>query len=277
MFDVNDTDRWRIVNSKLNDVCESLSDWRGTAAELANECNALIPLCPSLAGDAGAANERLVRHYVQVGVLTPPERERREALFGVRQVVEFLAARYLLNDGWPLAKVGEIVRATDVPGLLELIPAERTPTRAEETVARYRRESKAASSPSVAAVRALQMTSTAGAAPADLKTSFRVSDLRSTRSRYSTPAVKAPATPVERAAEISRRRVALEENLQSLGNRAGRPETRRLLRISLTPWCHVDIEAHHLKAMSDGTPEVLGAALTQALHDERTRRKGERP
>ena len=49
--------------------------------------------------DAGSANEHLVRHYVQVGVLTPPEREGREAMFGLRQVVEFLAARYLLKDG----------------------------------------------------------------------------------------------------------------------------------------------------------------------------------
>jgi len=90
------------------------------------------------------------------------------------------------------------------------------------------------------------------------------------------PPVHAPLhTPVARAAEISRRRVALADNLQSLGNRSGRPETRRLLRISLTPWCHVHIDARHLKGMTDDTPGILGAALTQALHDERTR-KGEK-
>ena len=113
------------------DLLSSLGAWRGTAAELANQCNSLISLLPSLAPDAGAANERLVRHYVQVGALTPPDREGREALFGVRQIVEFLATRYLLSDGWPLAKAGEMVRATDAAGLLELIPTERAPTRAE--------------------------------------------------------------------------------------------------------------------------------------------------
>jgi len=41
---------------------------------------------PSLTDDAGSANERLVRHYVQVGVPTAPEREGRQALFGPRQV-----------------------------------------------------------------------------------------------------------------------------------------------------------------------------------------------
>jgi len=49
---------------------------------------------------AGAANERLVRHYVQLGVLTPPDREGREALFGLRQVVEF--------PGGPLPAAGRL-------------------------------------------------------------------------------------------------------------------------------------------------------------------------
>jgi hypothetical protein len=70
-----------------------------------------------------------VRHYVQVGVLTASEREGREAMFGLRQVVEFLAARYLLKDGWPLAKVAEMVRTTDLDGLAVMIPTDRPRTR----------------------------------------------------------------------------------------------------------------------------------------------------
>src|SRR5512139_1872106 len=98
-------------------MADDLAQWRGTAAELADRLNVVLVGIPTLADDAGAANERLVRHYVQVGVLTAPEREGREALFGLRQVVEFLATRYLLKDGWPLAKVAEIVGATGVEGL----------------------------------------------------------------------------------------------------------------------------------------------------------------
>ena len=114
---------------------DELADWRGTAAELADKCNEVLAGVPSLTDDAGSANERLVRHYVQVGVLTAPEREGREALFGLRQIVEFLATRYLLKDGWPLAKAAEIVRTTDVSGLAQLIPSERPRTRAEEVAA----------------------------------------------------------------------------------------------------------------------------------------------
>lgn len=195
---------------------DDLADWRGTAAELADKVNEVLASVPSLRDDAGTANERLVRHYVQVGVLTVPEREGREALFGVRQVVEFLAARWLLKDGWPLTKVAELVRATDVAGLAQLVPNERPRTRAEDVAAKYRGTS--------------------------------------------------------RAADLSRRRVSLEENLKALGNPAGRPDRKRVVRLELTPWCHVDVDLAGLAAMDDSTPATLGAALTLALQEERSQK-----
>ena len=195
---------------------DDLADWRGTAAELADKVNEVLASVPSLRDDAGTANERLVRHYVQVGVLTVPEREGREALFGVRQVVEFLAARWLLKDGWPLTKVAELVRATDVAGLAQLVPNERPRTRAEDVAAKYR-----------------------GTA---------------------------------RAADLSRRRVSLEENLKALGNPAGRPDRKRVVLLELTPWCHVDVDLAGLAAMDDSTPATLGAALTLALQEERSQK-----
>lgn len=208
---------------------DELADWRGTAAELADQCNELLAGIPSLADDTGAANERLVRHYVQVGVLTPPDREGREARFGLRQLVEFLAARYLLKDGWPLAKAAEIVRSSDLTGLTQLIPADRPRTLAEGVVPKYRS----------AGVRE----------PAE--------------DRFGGTLAMA------RAADMSRRRASLEENLKALGNAGGRPDRNRIVRIELTPWCHVDMDAAQLGAMSEDTPEILGAALTQALQEER--------
>ena len=76
-------------------------------------------------------------------------------------------------------------------------------------------------------------------------------------------------TPVSRAADISRRRVSLEENLKALGNPDGRAERQRVVRIELTPWCHVQVDARQLSEMSEDTPEILGTALTQALLEER--------
>jgi len=71
-------------------------------------------------------------------MLTVPEREGREALFGLWEIIEFLANRYLLRDGWPLATAAGIVRTTDVAGLAQLIPSERPRTRAEEVATKYR-------------------------------------------------------------------------------------------------------------------------------------------
>jgi DNA-binding transcriptional MerR regulator len=249
---------------------DDLIDWRGTAAELADRLNQVLSGIPSLTDDAGSANERLVRHYVQVGVLTPPEREGREALFGLRQVVEFLAARYLLKDGWPLAKVAELVRTTDVEGLARLIPAERPRTRAEEVVAKYRRGRTADTPDASASVRS-QIADP----------SHHVSAETFALTPQSAPSMKRPAvqkamklesppsSPLAVAAGISRRRVSLEENLKALGNTAGRPDRSRVVRIALTPWCHVDVDLAALGEMSEDTPEVLGAALTQALQEER--------
>jgi DNA-binding transcriptional MerR regulator len=235
----------------LLDLPDELTHWRGTAADLADKCNELLERVATLADDAGSANERLVRHYVQVGVLTPPEREGREALFGRRQIVEFLATRYLLKDGWPLAKAGELVRATNEAELTQFIPSERPRTRAEEVVARYRQR------------------------PALSVRDDEPDALRSLPMAASAPPPAAPMTgPLERAADISQRRVSLEENLKALGNVEGRPDRSRVVRITLAPWCHVEIDARQLETMRDEVPAILGTALTQALQDERIK-KGE--
>ncbi len=235
---------------------DDLADWRGTAAELADKLNEVLEGVPSLKDDAGAANERLVRHYVQVGVLTAPDREGREALFGLRQIVEFLATRYLLKDGWPLAKAAEIVSATDVAGLTQLIP-DQPRTRAEEVVAKYRGSAR----PAAGRTRAGPATA-AFALAAD-------EPPRGASSRQAVQRAMRLETPLGVAAGISRRRVSLEENLKTLGNPEGRPDRKRIVRIELTPWCHVDVDVSQLGEMDETTPATLGAALTQALQEER--------
>ena len=247
---------------------DDLAHWRGTAAELADRLNQILGGIPSLTDDAGSANERLVRHYVQLGVLTSPDREGREALFGLQQVVEFLAARYLLKDGWPLAKVAELVRTTDVEGLTRLIPTERPRTRAEEVVAKYRRSAK-----SQRELAPVAMSVLSGAESFSL--SLEEPPPAANRRAAVQQAMKLES-PLAVAAGISRRRVSLEENLKALGNTAGRADRSRVVRIALTPWCHVHVDLAALGEMSEDTPDILGAALTQALQEERIQ-KGKQP
>jgi DNA-binding transcriptional MerR regulator len=236
---------------------DEIQDWRGTAVELAEQCNKLFPNI-GLADEAGSANERLVRHYVQVGILTPPEREGREALFGGRQVAEFLAARRLIHDGWSLAKIAELIQTAGPDGFIQLVPAERAPTLAEQTLARLR---SPAGRPSRVAERS-----------GDSLSASRAPDLLPSDELWSSSFASPSSEPLLAAQEISLRRLDLQKNLTELGNVSGAPERRRTIRISLTPWCQVYVDARDLARMPADTPEILGNALTQALHEERIRK-----
>ena len=127
------------MNPILLSLPDDLADWRGTAAELADRLQRGAGRHPlarptTRARPTNASSATTCRWACS----RPPEREGREALFGLRQVVEFLAARYLLKDGWPLAKVAEIVRTTDVDGLAQMIPTERPRTPRRGSGAKYR-------------------------------------------------------------------------------------------------------------------------------------------
>lgn len=252
----------------LASLPDDLVEWRGTAAELAEKANSLLPRL-NLTEDAGSLNERLVRYYVSEKVLTPPEREGREAIFAFRQVIELLVTRYLLRDGWPLAKIAEMVQAADLAALQGLIPSEpssraslgpsgRSPTSAEEVVARLRQ----ADSDTDQSIYAVRMS-----APSRMTASRRSPSLKPTLTADQT----APPA-LEMAAELTWRKSALTDNLKALGNEEGRPLRRRTVRIELTPWCQVQINAKELHDISDEAAQTLGTALTQALQEERSRR-----
>jgi hypothetical protein len=74
------------------------------------------------------------------------------------------------------------------------------------------------------------------------------------------------------ATQIVERRGVLRDSLLTLGNPSGTTQRQRIVRISLTPWCHVDIEARRLARLSETDPELLGNALANALREERLRK-----
>jgi hypothetical protein len=73
------------------------------------------------------ASDRVVRDYVRRRVLSPtlrgPDSDER-GYYGFRHLVEFLAARVLLNDGWPLEKISERNRSASTEELIALIPGQ---------------------------------------------------------------------------------------------------------------------------------------------------------
>ena len=236
----------------LGTLPDDLIEWTGSADDLASKANELLP---TLTGSADeSVNERLVRYYVQEGVLTPPDREGREAVFRFRQLIQLIVARLLLRDNWPLRKVAELIREAEVNTLLALAPGTKPRTRAEEAVAGIRRESRST----------LDTTAFMGRAAASM----------ARPSEDDQPGLLSRALDV--ATHITHRRSALADNLRALGNADGTPERRRTLRLTLTPWCQVELDADKVQSMDETTPAILGAALTQALQEERIK-KGDKP
>jgi len=127
------------VNDVIQDWRARLSPWTGTAAALANTLDQLRGELPWV---DDSANVRLVRHYTQLGVLDRPVRRGKEALYSYRQLVQYLAARVLLDDGWPLAKIASETSARTTEELLSLLPS-GAPNPAQALIQRFRRDADA--------------------------------------------------------------------------------------------------------------------------------------
>ncbi len=209
-------------------------DWEGTAAELATVVTHILGELNILDDDL-TPNERLIRYYAQQGILERPERRGKEAIFGFRQIVEFVTTRNLLRDGWPLAKVAEFNRAADLHQLFDILPKGRERNRAQELVSRFQRSS----GPSARSDRV--------------------------ESSKSSPSILA------RSAELTKGRISRREALDALGNPSASPKRDTLVRLALAPWCHVYFDPDALGRLPSETPELLGQALTQCLIDERIR------
>jgi len=244
----------------LGTLPDDLIEWTGSADDLASKANELLPALTGAADES--VNERLVRYYVQEGVLTPPDREGREAIFRFRQLIQLIVARLLLRDNWPLRKVAELIREAEVNTLLALAPGTKPRTRAEEAVAGFRREPRST---------LLASDASALGAPPFLN---RAAASAARPSEDDPPGLLSRALDV--ATHITHRRSALADNLRALGNADGTPERRRTLRLTLTPWCQVELDADKVQTMDETTPAILGAALTQALQEERIK-KGDKP
>jgi DNA-binding transcriptional MerR regulator len=208
-------------------------EWRGTAASLAAYLNSFLPEAQPLYGEPRPVTERLIRYYVTEGLLSEPAVAGRERLFSHLHLTEYLAARKLVADGWPLAKVRGLRRG-------------KTP--AERVIEQLR--SSPAGRPSKVNESASQ--------PLFFQPSFSAS---------APPSASFDA--LQRAAESTQRRSQLRADLQTLGNAAGTPEVTPVVHLQLAPWCQVYINPQQLENADSDTLQRLGQALTAALEEQK--------
>lgn len=121
-------------------------DFQGSADDLIVSAQEVAKIL-NLDQEATEGNERLVRHYVSVGVVDKPSREGRDALYGFRHLVQFVAARRLLTEGFSLAQIAKFTVAVPTDTLTDYLEKPDRANEAELLVAAFRSESSSRNSP----------------------------------------------------------------------------------------------------------------------------------
>jgi hypothetical protein len=210
-------------------------NFEGGVEDLALAAESVLASVGALAGDDGSAsiNTRLIRDYGQRGILSRPERLGKEALYRYQHLVELVAARILLNDGWPLAKVSDYFASAKTEDLAALA---------------------APQSPVKSALKAIK----------DIRDRSHKSSAR----RASTFAPAAPPllrTITDRQVRLAELKAELPVHMSRIDSAYKLPQTTEYTSVSLAEDLHVLIGDTRLRALTLEEAEAIGRAVTASL------------
>ncbi len=167
-----------------NPPLEVFKDFSGSAEDLARLATTVCAgLGLGAANDTDELSARLVRDYAQRDILSRPERQGKEAIYTWRHLVELVAARALVADGWPLAKVTQHFALTPLEDLLLLVPGQGRPNPALMAAKRIRESTLAGGKVSEPATPPLQRLASQRQRRADLMFSMKQLTGESTQPR----------------------------------------------------------------------------------------------
>jgi DNA-binding transcriptional MerR regulator len=213
-------------------------DWEGTIDDLAATAAKILKMLGR--GHIMAPNIRLIRDYAQRGILSQGDRRGKEVYYAFQHLKELVAARILVSEGVPLAKIAEqfmrdrdiVIVTLGIPGQADSLPA---------TAARERWES--------------------------LASGFS-GPLREAKETGG----EASALFMQRALEDAGQKVELHHRLQRLGAGTGEPQVDRMVRVKLTDWCWLFIDAEKLRDLSLEDADDIGRAISATLTDPRVKK-----
>lgn len=209
--------------------------WAGNMDDLIREASGMLQQAGR--SDDGELTVRLVRDYIQRGILGPTTRVGREIQFTREQLIRLVAARILLADGWPLSKIVEHFDITASSEIEALIPKRSNPALA--ALERIRSE-----------------TPQMDVGPRPL---FR----------------EASPSFSQRIARASSIQSDLQDALDRLGVGSKGPITEELTLIAVATWCQVLVQTDRLQRLTMEEAEEVGRAITASLLKLATR-KGRR-
>jgi hypothetical protein len=208
--------------------------WTGDVSELARVAGEILA-ARGLVDATPEPNVRLIRDYAQRGIVSRAERHGKEAIYGYRQLLEFVAARVLVADGWPLAKIAEHFLHIADAELRSLIAGDLETNRALAVARRLRGEAR-----------------------------LHPPDRSSKPSRYKPP-LDASDGFRRRAAHLTGIQAEMREALRRLGLPGDGPVVEQLTLLAIAPWCQVLVESHRLSRLTIEEAEEIGRAVTASL------------
>jgi DNA-binding transcriptional MerR regulator len=223
-------------------ILEPYEQWNGTIEELARVAAEVLTSLGRR--DSQAPNVRLIRDYVQRGIMSPSERRGKKAYYGISHLQELVAARILVSDGVPLAKIAEqFQRDRDlVMVTLGLTARDRQP----DNPARARWKQLAADSMKQ---------------PLPMQALESFIDDQTASNAF-----------MRKTLEDTGQKQDMQQRLARLGS--GRPEPRvdRMVRLTITEWCSLLIDAERLSNLTTEQAEDIGRSISTALIDPRIKK-----
>tara|TARA_Y100001970_G_C14202443_1_gene841915 strand:+ start:217 stop:1131 length:915 start_codon:yes stop_codon:yes gene_type:complete len=199
-------------------------------------------------------NERLVRDYVAKNILSRPERLGKEAIYGFKQLIQFIACRAMIEDGWPLSKISEDFQISSINEIVNLIPGESIENDSLSLISEYKSENRRPSlDRDLIQKSSLNMDASSSAPNQNYSASF----IKRNRDNYET-------------------KTDISEILKRLGSDFGNVIKEDFTAYQLASWLILLMDKDKAKEITRKQAEDIGRAITAALLNQNSLTKNDR-
>ena len=199
-------------------------------------------------------NERLVRDYVAKNILSRPERSGKEAIYGFKQLIQFIACRAMIEDGWPLSKISEDFQISSINEIVNLIPGESIKNDSLSLISEYKSENRRPSlDRDLIQKSSLNMDASSSAPNQNYSASF----IKRNRDNYET-------------------KTDISEILKRLGSDFGNVIKEDFTAYQLASWLILLMDKDKAKEITRKQAEDIGRAITAALLNQNSLTKNDR-
>ena len=207
-------------------MLEQLKDWRGNLEKLIEQAEKVSSELELK--DNTEISVRMVRDYIQRGILGDVDRSGRELEFSYQHLLKLVLSRVLLSDGWSLKKIGEHFELTNTQNLEDLMPKQ--------------------GNPALSAIKRLRSS---------------VDGATTQMSRDPTP--DAAYAVSRQAAKRTSIQHEMKSALRKLGLPEDGPATEEITLLAVTPWFQALLQRDRLRTLTLEEAEEVGQAVSASL------------